>query len=333
MNRALEWQSDAGRLRLLDQRLLPGRTVWLDCHDAPETAAAIRDMVVRGAPAIGITAAWGAVLSARRHFADGGDWRSRVEADLEHLAAARPTAVNLARALDRMRAALDRADAGPETVEAEAARIEAEDIAANRRIGALGAELLPQRARVLTHCNTGFLATGGHGTAAGILRSAFEAGKLHAVFATETRPWLQGLRLTTWELARDGIPVTVIVDSAAAALMRAGEVDAVVVGADRITTRGDVANKIGTYALALAARAHDIPFIVAAPSTTLDPDLAEGDRIPIEDRDPHEIWRVLGRDQAPEGVETHNPAFDITPAELVTAIVTEAGVSRPGEGV
>lgn len=334
MHSPVSWQHDAGHLRLLDQRRLPAEEYWLDCRDSDAVAEAIRDMVVRGAPAIGIAAAWGAVL-AIREAAGKDDWRGVFQYRLEHLRAARPTAVNLAWAVARMRETVE----GSETSEAAitaceslAARIESDDLAANRRIGELGSRLLPAGTRVLTHCNTGVLATGGHGTALGIIRTAWEQGGLTGVIATETRPWLQGARLTSWELARDGIPVTVIVDSAAAWMMRTGEVDAVVIGADRITRRGDVANKIGSYALALAAQAHGIPFIVAAPSSTVDSALEDGNDIEIEDRDSAEIWCATGLDGAPEGVNTRNPAFDVTPAELVSAIVTERGVASPATG-
>lgn len=334
MHSPVSWQPDAGHLRLLDQRRLPAEEVWLDCRDSDAVAEAIRDMVVRGAPAIGIAAAWGGVL-AIREAAGQDDWRGVFRHRLEHLREARPTAVNLAWALDRMSEAVEGSDTTEVAItacESLAARIESDDVAANRRIGELGSRLLPAGTRVLTHCNTGALATGGRGTALGIIRTAWEQGGLTGVIATETRPWLQGARLTSWELAHDGIPVTVIVDSAAAWMMRTGEVDAVVIGADRITRRGDVANKIGSYALALAAQAHGIPFIVAAPSSTVDSELEDGNDIEIEDRDPAEIWRATGLDGAPEGVNTRNPAFDVTPAELVSAIVTERGVASPATG-
>lgn len=334
MRSPVSWQADSGQLELLDQRQLPASEQWLACRDSEAVADAIRDMVVRGAPAIGIAAAWGAVLAIRAASGEQ-DWRQAFEGRLEHLAAARPTAVNLTWAVARMRekaAASESPEAAMIACETLAADIEADDLAANRRIGELGSRLLPAGTRVLTHCNTGALATGGHGTALGIIRTAWEQGGLTGVIATETRPWLQGARLTSWELARDGIPVTVIVDSAAAWMMRTGEVDAVVIGADRITRRGDVANKIGSYALALAAQAHGIPFIVAAPSSTVDSNLEDGNDIEIEDRDPAEIWRATGLEGAPEGVQTRNPAFDVTPAELVAAIVTEQGVASPASG-
>lgn len=332
MLKPLEWDASAGCLRVLDQRELPAREAWCECRSAADVAKAIREMRVRGAPAIGIAGAWGVVLAAHAHFTGSSSWRTAVAEELDQLAHARPTAVNLQQALERMGRVIASERATLEDLEAEAGAIETEDIAANRRIGELGAALLPQGSRVLTHCNTGALATGGHGTAAGIIRTAFEQGRLKEVLATETRPWLQGMRLTTWELAHDGIPVSLIVDSAAAACMAAGEVDAVIVGADRITRRGDVANKIGTYALALAASAHGLPFIVAAPATTVDPRLAEGSEIPIEERDGSELWRAAGLEQAPPGVVTRNPAFDVTPARLITAVVTEHGVARVAAG-
>jgi len=334
MLKPLEWQSSPACLRVLDQRLLPARSEWLDCDSAHAVAAAIRDMAVRGAPAIGIAGAWGAVLAARSLVSER-QWAERFRADLTMLAEARPTAVNLSWALDRMRVLLD-ACSDPQSLaaacEQEAARIESDDLAANQRIGETGARLLPKGSRVLTHCNTGALATGGHGTALGIIRSAWAQGLLAGVYATETRPWLQGSRLTAWELSQEGIPATLVVDGAAASLMAAGEIDAVVIGADRITRRGDVANKIGSYMLAVCARAHEIPFIVAAPASSVDLALEKGRDIPIEDRPADEIWRAAGLDTPLPAIRTHNPAFDITPAELVTAIVTEKGVCSPMEG-
>lgn len=313
--RALRWQGD--RLAMLDQRRLPAEEVWLECEDAAAVADAIRAMVVRGAPAIGIAAAYGLALAAQR----GDD----LGAASERLHAARPTAVNLAWALARMR---EHAAAGADAraLVAEAERIHSEDVAANERIGAFGADLLPGGAAVLTHCNTGALATGGYGTALGVIRSAWQAGDLTEVYAAETRPWLQGARLTTWELAREGIPARLFVDGAAAALMARGGVQAVVVGADRIAANGDVANKIGTCSLAVLAHYFGIPFIVAAPTSTIDPDTASGAAIPIEERAATEVTRWAGADTAPAGTEAWNPVFDITPAVLVTAIVTEQGV-------
>ncbi len=328
--RAVEWSD--GLLRLLDQRRLPEEEVWLEYRDAAAVADAIRDMVVRGAPAIGITAAYGVVLAAARHHAeDPAGWQQAIEADLERLAGARPTAVNLFWALDRMRRRI--AEAGDDPVAAlleEARAIHEEDIAANRRMGELGAALLGEGQGVLTHCNAGALATGGYGTALGVIRSGWAGGRLARVFADETRPWLQGARLTAWELIRDGIPVTLIAEGAAAHLMKTGQVQWVIVGSDRIAANGDVANKIGTYGLAVLARRHGVKFMVVAPTSTVDMDTPTGDDIPIEVRDPAEVLEVGGRRIAAAGAEAWNPAFDVTPAELVDAIVTEKGVvERP----
>ena len=268
--RAVAWEDD--RLLLLDQRLLPTQQQYLSLERVTPVAVAIRDMVVRGAPAIGIAAAYGVVLAAREHYAEApGTWRRAIEADLALLADARPTAVNLCWALSRMRALLAdlHGDPVPRLLE-EARRIHEEDIAANRRMGELGAELIEGPCGVLTHCNTGSLATGGYGTALGVIRSAYAAGKLERVYADETRPWLQGARLTAWELVQDHIPVTLIADAAAAHLMRQGKVKWVIVGADRIAANGDVANKIGTYQLAVSARFHGVGFMVVAPTSTVD---------------------------------------------------------------
>lgn len=325
--RAIEWRE--GNLSLLDQRRLPGEQRYLDIATARATAEAIRNMVVRGAPAIGITAAYGAVLAARARFAeDPSNWKRNMEADLARLAAARPTAVNLVWAIRRMRAraASIEGDRDPEeALLAEAGRIHAEDIASNRRMGELGAALI-EGGSVLTHCNTGSLATGGYGTALGVIRSAYTQRRIDRVIADETRPWLQGARLTAWELVQDGIPVTLICEGAAASLMRSGEVSWVVVGADRIAANGDVANKIGTYGLAINARAHGLGFMVVAPSSTLDLDTPSGERIPIEERSEAEVLGCAGRWVAAEGASAWNPAFDVTPAELVSALVTERGV-------
>jgi len=311
----MRWTGTA--LELLDQRRLPDDIVYLACRSADEVAAAIRDMVVRGAPAIGCAAAFGYALAAR-----AGD-------DLERaarvLAASRPTAVNLFWALGRMRSAH-----GPQAAEAQALAIQAEDIAANRALGAFGAPLLPEGARVMTHCNAGALATAGHGTALGIVRSAHAAGKRISVIANETRPYLQGARLTAWEMIQEGIPVTLEADVAAGHLMSRGEVDLVLVGADRIAANGDVANKIGTYPLAVLAERHGLPFYVAAPCSTFDLTLADGSAIPIEERPADEVMGFRGERWAPRGVTVRNPAFDITPAQLVSAIVCERGViERP----
>ncbi|HTQ76436.1 MAG TPA: S-methyl-5-thioribose-1-phosphate isomerase [Burkholderiales bacterium] len=300
------WKGD--RLDLLDQRALPDRVEYLSCRSAAEVAQAIKDMVVRGAPAIGCAAAFGVVLSA-------GSSES-----YEMLSRSRPTAVNLFWALERMRKARD--------LEAEARAIFEEDLAANRALSRHGAELIPAGARVLTYCNTGALATSGHGTALGVLRTAFANEKRISVIACETRPYLQGARLTAWECVQEGIPCTLIADNMAGFLMSRGEVDAVIVGADRIAANGDVANKIGTYTLAVLARRHRLPFYVAAPLSTFDPAIAGGTAIPIEERPAAEVTGYRGLRWAPEGVAVRNPAFDVTPAELLTAIVCEKGVLR-----
>ena len=306
-------------LELLDQRLLPERIEYLPCGSAPEVAQAIRDMVVRGAPAIGCAAAFGVALAAR----DGQE----LEAAFEVLARSRPTAVNLFWALERMRRVLAARGAG--ALEAEALAIFEEDLAVNRAIGAQGAPLIPQGARVMTHCNAGALATAGHGTALGVLRSARDAGRRLSVIANETRPYLQGARLTAWELIQESIPVTLITDSMAGFLMSRGEVDLVIVGADRIAANGDVANKIGTYALAVLAQRHALPFYVAAPLSTFDTSLADGSAIPVEERPAGEVTGYGASRWAPQGVMVRNPAFDVTPAELVSALITERGVLRP----
>ena len=319
--RAVQWWGD--RLHLLDQRKLPLEEVWIDCQNADEVASAIRNLVVRGAPAIGIAAAWGAVLAAQR----GDD----LDSALATLSAARPTAVNLMAALDRMRTRIDAgANAGSLAVEAQA--IQDEDLAANRAMGALGAALIEPVSGVLTHCNTGSLATSGYGTALGVIRSGFASGNIARVYADETRPWLQGARLTMWELKRDGIPATLIADAAAAHLMKSGAVQWVIVGADRIAANGDTANKIGTYQLAIAARHHGVKFMVVAPSTTVDLSTPNGDAISIELRDPEELLGYAGRRTAVEGAEAWNPVFDVTPHDLIDVLVTERGViTRPDE--
>ena len=324
--RAMEWTGSL--LRLLDQRLLPDRQHYLELRDPAAVAAAIRDMVVRGAPAIGITAAYGLVLAARiRHATDPGDWLAGLEEDYRVLAAARPTAVNLVWALEHMMRRARQLQGDPvSALESEARAIQEEDLAANRRMGELGAALIEPGAGVLTHCNTGSLATGGYGTALGVIRSAWAAGRLARVFADETRPWLQGARLTAWELVQDAIPVTLLADAAAAHLMKTGQVQWVVVGSDRIAANGDVANKIGTYSAAVAARHHGVKVMVVAPSSTIDMQTPDGDHIPIENRDPEEVLSLAGRRVAAEGAQAWNPAFDITPAGLVDAIVTERGV-------
>lgn len=328
--RAVLWEE--GKLKLLDQRLLPRQEVYLEYEEPRAVADAIRDMVVRGAPAIGITAAYGVVLALRQRIAEGGSGlAARLEQDLGYLAEARPTAVNLAWALERMGKVLfnlpeDTADPVAAML-AEARAIHEEDIAANRRMGELGAALIEEEGcGVLTHCNTGSLATGGYGTALGVIRSAYARGRVGRVFADETRPWLQGARLTAWELVKDNIPVTLLADGAAAALMKHGRVKWVIVGSDRITANGDVANKIGTYSAAVAAKYHGVKVMVVAPTSTVDMSLPSGDYIPIEQRSADEVLSLAGQPVAAEGAEAWNPAFDVTPAELVDAIVTEKGV-------
>jgi len=323
---AIEWR--AAGLRLLDQRHLPHEECYLDLADAAAVAAAIRDMVVRGAPAIGITAAYGVVLAARQRFSqDPGNWRALLARDIRTLAAARPTAVNLAWALQRMQVRLERTDDDALQVLLDEARaIHTEDVTANRRIGELGAMLVNKGASVLTHCNTGSLATGGYGTALGVIRSAWAAGRLERVYAGETRPWLQGARLTAWELTRDAIPVVLIADGAAAFLMQRKRVEWVITGADRVAANGDVINKIGTYQLAVACRHHGIKMMVAAPCSTLDPTAPDGQAVPIEERPAGELLSLDGRPVAAAGAAAWNPVFDITPADLVDYLVTEKGV-------
>ena len=329
--RALLWRD--GGLGLLDQRLLPQRLEYLWLSHPAEVADAIRRMVVRGAPAIGIAAAYGVVLAARAAYARSGErWREELGTDLEALRAARPTAVNLAWALRRMEARCGRQSGDPEPgLLAEAQAIHAEDIAANRRMGELGAALLGAGSRVMTHCNAGSLATGGFGTALGVIRSAWAGRTLTKVYAAETRPWLQGARLTAWELREDGVPATLLADGAAADLMRRGLIDWVIVGADRIAANGDVANKIGTYGLALAARAHGVRFMVAAPVSTIDLETPDGGAIPIEERPAEELLALDGQRVAPEGIDVWNPVFNVTPAALVDVLVTERGaLEAPG---
>jgi methylthioribose-1-phosphate isomerase len=317
--RTVEWRR--GRVRLVDQRELPGRLRFLDCSTVAELRSAIVSLAVRGAPALGATGAYGVALAARTTTSRRG-----VETAAARLRSARPTAVNLAWGVDRALGAYR--TGGADAALAEAHRIAEADVAANRVLGGLGAELLPDRARVLTHCNAGGLACVGYGTALGVVRAAAEAGKRPSVWVGETRPVLQGARLTAWELGRLGIPHTLVSDTMPAALMARGAVDAVVVGADRIAANGDVANKIGTYQLAVLARRHELPFLVAAPWSTVDLGTASGAAIPIETRSADEVTTVSGRRIAPRGVDVLNLAFDITPATLVTAIVTERGVAR-----
>lgn len=320
---------DDGRVDLLDQRRLPRDVRRVVCEDVDAVMRSIREMVVRGAPAIGVTAAYGAVLAARdRARAEGAAWREGFQADMERLRAARPTAVNLGWAVDRMLAAAAQAGDDPEAeLLAEAKRVHAEDIAMNEAMARHGAELITESGAVITHCNAGALATGGLGTALGVIREAWRQGKVTRVWVDETRPWLQGARLTAWELARDGIPATVITDSAAAQLMRREPPTWAIVGADRVAANGDVVNKIGTYGLAVAARHHGVRFMVVAPTSTLDAATPSGDAVTIEERGQDELWEAAGG--APDGASAANPSFDVTPAALVDALVTERGVAAP----
>ncbi len=320
---------------MIDQRHLPLRKVWHVCRTHQDVIRAIRSMVIRGAPAIGVAAAMGLALGAARIQARSpAAFRKRFSAMADQMSRARPTAVNLRWAVERMRGLVERlADMPVGEIRAalrkESEDILAEDIRINQTLGRLGAALVPEGASILTHCNAGALATGGYGTALGVIRAAHEEGKRIRVIADETRPWLQGLRLTAFELMEEGIPVTVIADSAAGLLMSRGQVDLVITGADRIAANGDVANKIGTYPLAVLARAHRIPFYVAAPWSTIDLRIGRGDEIPVEERGAEEICRIGGTRIGPRGVAVLNPAFDITPARCVSAVITEKGIIRP----
>ena len=328
----IRWEDDA--VVLIDQRVLPTREEYVHCRDAAAVAEAIRNMVVRGAPAIGVTAAMGIALGLKQsRAADARALRGDMESLAALLAATRPTAVNLFWAIDRMKRKFE--ELLPEGVEAtragmekEAISIHREDIEMNRRMGAHGEKLLQDGARILTHCNAGALATAGYGTALGMMRAAVEAGKRISVFSDETRPFLQGARLTAWELMKDGIPVTLITDNMAGYLMAKGEIDCAIVGADRIAGNGDVANKIGTYSVAVLAKEHGLPFYVVAPTSTFDLTLSSGKEIPIEERSANEVTHVQGVRLAPEGIGIRNPAFDVTPHHLVSAIVCENGIAR-----
>ncbi len=318
--KTVAWNED-GALEILDQRRLPEEVRFIECASLEDVARAIEDMAVRGAPAIGIAAAYGLVLAEPQSAEE-------LEQALSRLRRTRPTAVNLFWALERMRRKTEREGLSREALLEEARAIHREDIETNRRIGHWGQALLPENALVMTYCNAGALATGGYGTALGVLRAAREQGKSVSVFACETRPVLQGARLTAWELAEDGFDVTVICDGAAAMVMKEFRPDAVIVGADRIAANGDTANKIGTYGLALSAARHGIPFYVAAPLSTIDASCSDGGAIPIEERGEDEVRLLPGGKYIPGGVKVYNPAFDVTPAELVTALVTEAGILR-----
>jgi methylthioribose-1-phosphate isomerase len=323
-----------GVVVMIDQRRLPREEVFLRCRAYGEVAEAIRSMAIRGAPAIGVAAAFGLALGVRTTESEGGLLRREWDDMCATMSATRPTAVNLFWAIARMRRRFEAlvSEGGGTLRDAlldEALAIQNEDFASCRKMGDLGAELLPENARVLTHCNAGALATAGYGTALGVVRSAARNGRLRLVYAGETRPFLQGARLTAWELHQDGIPVTVITDGMAGHLMARGEVDAVIVGADRVAANGDVANKIGTYPLAVLAKEHGLPFYVAAPVSTFDLGTSSGADIPIEERPADEVTHVAGHPITPEGVPVRHPAFDITPHRYVTAIICERGVARP----
>lgn len=331
--KTIEWR--ANRVRMIDQRLLPNREIVRVYHDYRGVAEAIRTMVIRGAPAIGVAAAMGVALGLNGYA--GKRAQPRFDLVAKTLMATRPTAVNLAWALTRMRQVFEenldlRAPALFRRMRAEAIAIYDEDIAANRALGSHGATLIGGTATILTHCNAGALATAGYGTALGVVRAAHEAGKKIDVFADETRPFLQGARLTAWELHKDRIPVTVIADNMAGSVLGSRRIDCVIVGTDRTAANGDVANKIGTYPLAVLARRHNVPFYVAAPLSSIDLDCASGEQIPIEQRAAKELSEFAGKQLTPKGVALFNPAFDVTPAELVTAIVTERGIAYPPFG-
>ena len=335
MIKTVEWTNDG--VRMIDQRVLPTEETYLTLRSYEEVADAIKTMVVRGAPAIGVSAAFGLALGAKQAVGtDATDLEQDFDYMCQVMSETRPTAVNLFWAIERMRAAFRRARTETSSVETikqrlieEAQKIYDEDIKANRALGQFGGELLNDGATVLTHCNAGALATAGdYGTALGVIRGARDAGKRIAVIADETRPFLQGTRLTAWELAQDDIPVTIITDNMAGHVMKQGKVDAVVVGADRIAANGDTANKIGTYMVAVLAREHGIPFYVAAPISTIDLSLASGDEIPIEERSAREVTHIREQRFAPEGVGVQNPAFDVTPNKFVAAIITDKGIAR-----
>lgn len=327
---AVEWCDDT--LKMLDQRILPEEVAYIEYGTASAVAEGIRQMVVRGAPAIGIAAAYGVVLAARAAYAEQAEnWRSKIEPDLECLAQSRPTAINLFWALNTMKAHFASLEGNPESaLLALAKKIHHDDIVANQKMGVLGASLIESDAGVLTHCNAGALATGGYGTALGVIRSAFSSGKIKHVYADETRPWMQGARLTAWEMVQDDIPVTLLAEGAAAYLMKLQRIKWIIVGADRVAANGDVANKIGTYSLAVLARHHGVKFMVVAPSSTLDMKAESGEQIPIEERSDEELHFSYGHRVAAEGARAWNPVFDVTPACLVDALVTERGlVERP----
>ena len=330
----IDWKDDA--IVMIDQRKLPADEVYVSCRTAAEVAKAIKTMVIRGAPAIGVAAAMGIALGMQRSKATGTrQFVTEFQKTCDLMAATRPTAVNLFWAIERMKNVFAEAAQGgcavdeiKQRLEAAARRIHDEDVESCRTMGAHGAALVPDRARILTHCNAGALATAGYGTALGVVRAAAEQGKRVAVLADETRPFLQGARLTAWELVKDGIETTVITDNMAGAMMRLGNVDLVVVGADRIAANGDVANKVGTYGVAVLAKEHGLPFYVAAPISTIDLNTPDGNRIPIEERSDREVTHVGSSRLTPEGARIRNPAFDVTPSKYVTAIITERGIAR-----
>ncbi len=332
MIQTLEW-TDSG-VRFIDQTKLPTEETYVTCKTYTQVADVIRNMVVRGAPAIGVAAAMGIALGIKDSKAEnGGQLKQEFDRVCDAMGKTRPTAVNLFWAIRRMRDKFEMLRVRPlaqikQSLIEEAKRMHAEDIASNQAMGRHGATLMPATGGVLTHCNAGALATCGYGTALGVIRAAVEQGKKIHVFADETRPFLQGSRLTAWELMKDGIPTTVISDNMAGAMMKQGKINAIVVGADRIAANGDVANKIGTYSLAVLAKEHNIPFYVAAPLSTVDFETLDGSGIPIEQRDGKEVTHIAGRQMVPDGVEVENPAFDVTPAKYVTAIVTERGIAR-----
>jgi methylthioribose-1-phosphate isomerase len=335
MIKTVEWTNDG--VVMIDQRRLPTAEIYPCYRSYEEVAQAIKDMVVRGAPAIGVAAAMGIALGAQA--IKQTDWQAfeqEFEAICRHFAATRPTAVNLFWAIDQMKISLAQCqrdhlsfEAAQQALIARAQEIHRDDLAANERMGRFGALLMPDAGVVLTHCNAGALATAGYGTALGVIRAARAAGKQIEVYADETRPFLQGARLTCWELHKDGIPVTLITDNMSGHFMKAGKIKAVIVGADRIAANGDVANKIGTYMVSVLAREHQIPFYVAAPISTLDLKIASGEQIPIEDRAPREVTHIQGEQIAPTDICVANPAFDVTPHKYVTAIITERGVAYP----
>ncbi len=331
----IAWQD--GQVVMIDQRKLPAEEIYVRCSTPAEVARAIKTMVIRGAPAIGVAAAMGLALGVRRSKADGTRQLAVEFTKLcDQMAATRPTAVNLFWAIDRMKRTFGGAvregvsvEEIKNRLEREAHAIHDEDVESCRALGRFGAEVVPQDARILTHCNAGALATAGYGTALGVIRAAAEQGKVVGVFADETRPFLQGARLTAWELVRDHIPTTVITESMAGPLMKRGDVDFIVVGADRIAANGDVANKIGTYTVALLAQVHGVPFYVAAPLSTIDLATPDGDHIPIEQRNAREMTHLGSRQVAPDGASVWNPAFDVTPHPLIAGIITERGIVRP----